>query len=195
MQRIAWSGGEGKLNIESLFLFPGLVTVIANSQIMLRSKVLLCSLLDWLSKGYCGQIWERHPRREWEDMKDATPMDERRKMSLQPLVMGITQVSERAKWRPSYSVGQAIQWVITTCKGGQGLTLVNPEERISAWSHELFERWEGENENWAVGRGSHHRKGLGNTVTKGTRPKGAVGLWDVTGGKTGEEGRKGWSPF
>lgn len=39
-------------------------------------------------------------------------------------------------------------------------------------------------------RGPIHRKGLGNTVTKGTRPKGAVKIWAVTGWKTGEEGRK-----
>lgn len=180
------------MNIESIFLFPRLVTAIANSQIMLRSKVLLYSLLDWLSKGYCGQIWERHPRREWEDMKDATPMDERRKMSLQPLVMGITEVSERAEWRPSYSVGQAIQWVITIHKGGQGLTLVNPAERISAWSHELFERWEGENENWAVGRGSHHRKGLGTQSqrAKAERSCGIMGCYRGEDRRRGQEGVK-----
>ena len=36
---------------------------------------------------------------------------------------------------------------------------------------------------------------MGNTVTKGTRPKGAVGLWVVTGGKTEKRAGRGEAHF
>lgn len=60
-------------------------------------------------------------------MEDRFPWMKKRKMSPQPVVMGVPRM------QGELNEDQAVQWLITTLKVGQRLSLAKPAERLSGW--------------------------------------------------------------